>query len=97
METHKLFPGKYFISSILEMLEYKSEMTGQTKRRYLMRAAMAGVIVGLLYIGNYTIQTGMRGASSSAWTRGSCPSASCWARPSSASPWCSSTSRSPSC
>ena len=47
METHKLFPGKYFISSILEMLEYKSEMTGQTKRRYLMRAAMAGVIVTL--------------------------------------------------
>ena len=61
METHKLFPGKYFISSILEMLEYKSEMTGQTKRRYLMRAAMAGVIVGLLYIGNYTIQSGMEG------------------------------------
>jgi formate/nitrite transporter FocA (FNT family) len=63
METHKLFPGKYFISSILEMLEYKSEMTGQTKRRYLMRAAMAGVIVGLLYIGNYTIQTGMEALS----------------------------------
>jgi formate/nitrite transporter FocA (FNT family) len=33
-------------------------MTGQMKRRYLMRAAMAGVIVGLLYIGNYTIQAG---------------------------------------
>jgi formate/nitrite transporter FocA (FNT family) len=59
METHKLFPGKYFISSILEMLEYKSEMTGLTKQRYLMRAAMAGVIVGLLYIGNYTIQSGL--------------------------------------
>ncbi len=29
------------------------------KRRYLMRAAMAGIIVGLLYIGNYTIQAGM--------------------------------------
>ena len=58
METHKLFPGKYFISSILEMLDYKTEMTGQMKRRYLMRAAMAGVIVGLLYIGNYTIQAG---------------------------------------
>jgi formate/nitrite transporter FocA (FNT family) len=58
METQKLFPGKYFISSILEMLEYKTEMTGQMKRRYLMRAAMAGIIVGLLYIGNYTIQAG---------------------------------------
>lgn len=59
METQKLFPGKRFISSILEMLEYKSEMTGLMKRRYLMRAAMAGIIVGLLYIGNYTIQSGM--------------------------------------
>jgi formate/nitrite transporter FocA (FNT family) len=59
VETGKLFPGKYFISSILEMLEYKSEMTGLMKKRYLMRAAMAGIIVGLLYIGNYTIQAGM--------------------------------------
>jgi formate/nitrite transporter FocA (FNT family) len=59
VETHKLFPGKTFISQILEMLEYKSEMTGLMKRRYLMRAAMAGVIVGFLYIGNYTIQAGM--------------------------------------
>lgn len=59
METQKLFPGKRFISSILEMLEYKSEMTGLMKRRYLMRAAMAGIIVGLLYIGNYTIQSGL--------------------------------------
>ncbi len=59
METHKLFPGKAFISSILEMLEYKSEMTGLMKKHYLMRAAMAGIIVGLLYIGNYAIQAGM--------------------------------------
>ena len=59
METHKMFPGKFFISSILEMLEYKTEMTGATRRRYLMRAAMAGVIVGFFYVGNYTIQAGM--------------------------------------
>ncbi len=59
METEKLFPGKVFISSILEMLEYKSEFTGLMKRRYLMRAAMAGVIVGFFYVGNYTIQAGM--------------------------------------
>jgi len=54
-----MFPGKFFISSILEMLEYKTEMTGATRRRYLMRAAMAGVIVGFFYVGNYTIQAGM--------------------------------------
>ncbi len=63
METEKLFPGKAFISSILEMLEYKSEFTGRMKRRYLMRAAMAGVIVGVLYAGNYTIQAGMESIS----------------------------------
>jgi len=66
METHKLFPGKYFISSILEMLEYKAEMTGMMKRRYTMRAGMAGVIVGLLYIGNYTIQAGFESVGVSA-------------------------------
>jgi formate/nitrite transporter FocA (FNT family) len=58
VESHKLFPGKAFISTILEMLEFKSEMTGATKRRYLMRAAMAGVIVGLFYVGHYTIDAG---------------------------------------
>lgn len=63
METEKLFPGKTFISSIREMLEYKSEFTGRMKRRYLMRAAMAGVIVGVLYVGNYTIQAGMESVS----------------------------------
>lgn len=63
MQTEKLFPGKAFISSILEMLEYKSEFTGLMKRRYLMRAAMAGVIVGFFYVGNYTIQAGMEAVS----------------------------------
>ena len=54
-----MFPGKFFISSVLGMLEYKTEMTGLTRRRYLMRAAMAGVIVGFFYVGNYTLQSGM--------------------------------------
>ena len=59
MESHRFFPGKAFISTILEMLEYKAEMTAETRRRYLMRAAMAGIIVGLFYVGNYTIQAAM--------------------------------------
>jgi formate/nitrite transporter FocA (FNT family) len=66
VETHKLFPGKAFISTILEMLEYKSEMTGATKRRYLMRAAMAGIIVGLFYVGHYTIDAGFESVGRSA-------------------------------
>ena len=66
METHKLFPGRPFISAILEMLEYKTEMTGATKRRYLMRAAMAGIIVGLFYVGHYTIDAGFESVGRSA-------------------------------
>ena len=58
MEVHRFFPGKAFISTILDMLEYKHEMTRETKQRFLMRAAMAGIIIGMFYIGNYAIQAG---------------------------------------
>ena len=44
-----LFPGKHFISTVLEALETKTTMSGALGRRYLMRAAMAGIIIGLLY------------------------------------------------
>ncbi|MGB7980527.1 MAG: formate/nitrite transporter family protein [Candidatus Nanopelagicales bacterium] len=73
MELQRMFPGKVFISEILDMLEYKSEITGLMKRRYLMRAAMAGVIVGFLYIGNYAIQSGMAGLASAAEAEGLLP------------------------
>lgn len=45
-----LFPGKTFISTALEALDYKVAMTSATRQRYLMRAAMAGVIVGVMYV-----------------------------------------------
>lgn len=44
-----LFPGKTFISTALEALDYKAAMTSQMRHRYLMRAAMAGIIVGIFY------------------------------------------------
>jgi formate/nitrite transporter FocA (FNT family) len=50
-----LFPGKQFISTVLEALETKTSMTGSLRRRYLQRAAMAGIIIGLLYVTNYTV------------------------------------------
>lgn len=53
--THHLFPGKKFISTVLEALEGKTEMSGALTRRYLQRAAMAGVIIGLLYGMNFTM------------------------------------------
>lgn len=45
-----LFPGKTFISTTLEALDYKVAMTSATRQRYLMRAAMAGIIVGVMYV-----------------------------------------------
>lgn len=59
METQRLFPGKAFISTVLEMLEYKSDMSGMLKQRYMMRAAMAGIIVGMMYVGFYSIDMGL--------------------------------------
>lgn len=54
-EQDALFPGKQFISTVLEALETKTRMTGVIAHRYLMRAAMAGMIVAVFYIVNYAI------------------------------------------
>lgn len=50
-----LFPGKQFISTILDALETKTAMSGELTRRYLQRAAMAGIVIGLLYAANYAL------------------------------------------
>jgi len=50
-----LFPGKQFISTVLEALETKTTMAGALGRRYVMRAAMAGIIIGLLYGAHYAV------------------------------------------
>ena len=50
-----LFPGKQFISTVLEALDTKTRMTGDIATRYLMRAAMAGMIVAVFYMVNYAI------------------------------------------
>ena len=54
----KLFPGTQFISTILDSLETKSAMSSQVWRVYLMRAAMAGMIIGIFYVAYYTILAG---------------------------------------
>jgi len=53
--SNPLFPGKHFIGTVLEALETKTAMSGELARRYLQRAAMAGVIIGLLYTTNYAL------------------------------------------
>ncbi|WP_258725809.1 formate/nitrite transporter family protein [Cellulomonas sp. NS3] len=48
-DEHGLFPGKHFISTALEALETKTAMSGELARRYLQRAGMAGVLIGIFY------------------------------------------------
>ena len=50
-----LFPGKQFISTVLDALDTKTAMSGQLTRRYLMRAAMAGIVIGVMYGTNYAV------------------------------------------
>jgi formate/nitrite transporter FocA (FNT family) len=51
-----LFPGKTFISTVLEALETKHAMSGELARRYLQRAGMAGIIIGILFATNFAIR-----------------------------------------
>ncbi len=50
-----LFPGKQFISTVLEALDTKHAMSGELARRYLQRAAMAGIVIGVLYATYYAV------------------------------------------
>lgn len=54
-DPHDLFPGKRFISTVLDALDTKTELSGALARRYLQRAAMAGIIIGVLYATNYAV------------------------------------------
>jgi len=56
-DAGSLFPGKNFISTVLEALETKTAMSGTLGRRYFMRAAMAGIMIGVLYAAHYAVIT----------------------------------------
>lgn len=60
-DPQSLFPGKQFISTALEVLETKTTMSGGLARRYLQRAAMAGVLIGLLYATFYAVVAAFAG------------------------------------
>lgn len=53
--VNPLFPGKHFIGTVLGALDAKVEMSGEMTRRYLQRAAMAGIIIGLFYATSYAV------------------------------------------
>jgi len=54
-DQSQLFPGKHFISTVLDSLETKTAMSGSMRRVYLMRSAMAGVLIGVMYLTYYTV------------------------------------------
>ena len=54
-QTEQLFPGKFFISTVLDTLDTKTRMSGDMLRVYLQRAAMAGVLIGVFYATNYAL------------------------------------------
>lgn len=54
--NEKLFPGRQFISTVLDLLDTKSQMSKRLWKVYLMRAAMAGVIISIFYLAFYGIQ-----------------------------------------
>jgi formate/nitrite transporter FocA (FNT family) len=54
--NERLFPGRQFISTVLDLLDVKSEMTARLWNVYLMRAAMAGIIISIFYLSFYGIE-----------------------------------------
>ncbi|RBP99642.1 formate transporter [Bifidobacterium xylocopae] len=47
--TKPLFPGRTFISTVLDVVDSKDTMTGRMTSKYLQRAVMAGLFVGIFF------------------------------------------------
>ena len=60
----QLFPGKYFISTVLDALDTKTAMSGGLARVYLMRSAMAGALIGLMYLAYFAVLAAFAGVGS---------------------------------
>ncbi|KFI45424.1 Formate/nitrite transporter FocA, FNT family [Bifidobacterium bohemicum] len=54
-QTNPLFPGRAFISTVLDALESKETMTGTMTGRYIQRAVMAGLFVGIFFAAFWVI------------------------------------------
>ncbi|NYI41152.1 formate/nitrite transporter family protein [Demequina lutea] len=54
-DQNGLFPGRYFISTVLDSLETKTAMSAGVARIYLMRAAMAGGLAGIMYMADFAV------------------------------------------
>lgn len=60
-DPSQLFPGKQFISTVLDALDTKTLMTGGLARVYVMRAAMAGVLIGVMYLAYFAVLAAFAG------------------------------------
>ncbi|MFW2514509.1 formate/nitrite transporter family protein [Demequina sp. SO4-13] len=60
-DQSQLFPGKHFISTTLDALETKTAMSGGLARVYVMRAAMAGMLIGVMYLTYYAVIAAFEG------------------------------------
>ncbi|MEV8268158.1 formate/nitrite transporter family protein [Microbacterium sp. NPDC076911] len=54
-DQSQLFPGKHFISTVLGVLGTKTTMSGGLARVFLMRSAMAGAIIGVMYLTYFAV------------------------------------------
>ena len=52
---HPLFPGRTFISTVLDALYSKETMTGEFTGKYMQRAIMAGFFVGIFFTTYFAI------------------------------------------
>lgn len=68
-DQSQLFPGKHFISTVLDALDTKTAMSGGLARVYLMRAAMAGGLIGLMYVTYYAVVSAFAGIGDGDLTR----------------------------
>ncbi|SHJ96254.1 Formate/nitrite transporter FocA, FNT family [Tessaracoccus bendigoensis DSM 12906] len=50
-----LYPGRVFIEAALEAADIKAHMSKQIRLRYLQRAAMAGVLIGIFYCAYFAL------------------------------------------
>lgn len=53
--NRKIFPGQEFISTVLQAADAKSTMTRHLSRVFIMRSAMAGMLIGIFYLANYAV------------------------------------------
>ena len=54
-DQQRIFPGTQFISTVLDAAAAKETMTSRLSRVFIMRAAMAGILIGVFYLANYTV------------------------------------------